>query len=205
MCDSSFADTDGCVTVHVLSLANSHSLFIARCQALKGSSLLQARRQTGRQTREQPLGAEENSTQDWSQFSTQSQSRHGRADIVQDCPRQGPAVESDGVSDLESGYHGMETRPQSPEENMLHSAESGAVWSGMRPEDGDGTGTVQELLQIRECGSAIETALANATDGTAQPHPSSRTEQEVTVLFSLRWAGLLSLCVGSCVRIRPPW
>ena len=196
------------MTVHVLSLANSHSLFIARCQVLKGSPLPQACGQTGRQTQAQLLEAE-NSTQESSQFSTQSPPR-GRANVVYGCSRHGtslraPAVESDGVSDLESRYHGMETQPESLEENRLDSAEGGAVRSGMRPEDEDGTRTAQELLQIRECGRITETASTSVTDGTAHPLPRSCQEQEVTVLFSLRWAGLLGLCVGSCVRIRPPW
>ena len=79
------------VQQHPAPLANSHSLFIARCRVLKGSPLLQACSQTGRQMREQALKAEENSTQDSSQFSTQSQS-HGRANIVQDS-LQSPVVE----------------------------------------------------------------------------------------------------------------
>ena len=95
-------------------------------------------------------------------------------------------------------HHGMET--QSLEENRFNSASSRGIQSGMQPGGEDGIRTAQGLLALGECGEFVETASVNVTNET-----NSCKDEEVTVLFSLRSAGFLGLCAGSCVRIHPPW
>jgi len=196
------ADPSSCLTVHVLSLTNCYSLFIARCHVLSGSPVPQTHTCAVAVGKERMFNTTRPSVEDVSLTSDQTQ-QPSTAEQYFQCEEQDGA-QDDWTTSGQPFVCGSTYQPSLNE--MGHPTESGGSLRSTETHAGDpepysGALTLEEVALRGLHSSLSSTAETEHAGGRGDwvKHDSA------TVLFSQRCAKFLNLQVGIHVRIHPPW
>ena len=141
-----YADFSNCLTVHVLSLMNCYSLFVATCRVLQGK--------------------------------TQPQTPHAFSAMMEHSP----------MTDI--------SEPSSPQNRIAPSLSLSQY---------PNTICSRPTVPVSDSGRCSEAPINDNGTCSSKLHKRNDRNETVTVFFSQRSAKHLGLCVGSHIRIHPPW